>query len=341
MRTEPTFFIKEYGDSKHMKLVYMPWCRMKHIEEKHYVSHETLKKIIAARSRIVNDHKLQNNLSRAKSKVRELVLCNKFEYFVTLTLSPDKIKRTDLKLAITRLNRIVSDMNKTIDGEWGRKERVTYVLIPERHKNGAWHFHGFIHGLTKYDIRKNKNGFPEWRQYADKLGYTNLTEIQNKDRAASYCLKYITKDLARSVTKRGAHLYYASKGLETAKVVYRGTGLYTGEWDYMQKDGYCYVADYDKQEVRDNFHTTIDVEMFPRMYEKAMEKVKENKGGFFASPYVKGGIYCEEMDCGTFSPIHYGYWCDRIPDTITRGGISIECGIWGMVVGDHVQLVWD
>ena len=184
MRSEPTFFIKQYGDNKHMKLIYMPYCKKRYVEEKRRVSEKIMQELKANRNRVVNDTKLENNLSRAKSKVRELVLCNEFEYFVTLLLSPRKIKRTDLKLAITRINRIISDMNKM------RADRVTYVLIPEKHKDGAWHFHGFIHGLTKNDIRINQNNYPEWKQYADKLGFMNMSKIENKDRAKLFVIYF-------------------------------------------------------------------------------------------------------------------------------------------------------
>ena len=45
------------------------------------------------RSRVGNDSKLANNLSRAKSKIFELSLCNKWEYFVTFTFDSSKRNR--------------------------------------------------------------------------------------------------------------------------------------------------------------------------------------------------------------------------------------------------------
>lgn len=328
MRTEPTFFIKQYGDNKHMKLIYLPYCKKRYVEEKSRVSEKIMQELKASRSRVVNDKKLENNLSRAKSKVRELVLCNNFEYFVTLTLSPNKIERTDLKKAITKLNRIISDMNKT------RSDRVRYVLIPEKHKSGAWHFHGFVHGLIETDLRINANGYKEWLQYADKLGYTNLTPLQNKDKAASYCLKYITKDLARSVQKRGAHVYYASKGLKKAEVIYRGMGVYEGAWDYEQKDGYCFVADYCRKEVRENFYTMIEESVFPRGDYGTTEE------GFFTSYMIQGGIKYEKI-YSSFVGVGVGDWSDISRETSTSGRDRTKRGVRRMVVDDNVQFVWN
>jgi hypothetical protein len=45
--------------------------------------------------------------------------------------------------------------------------------------------------------------------------------------------KYITKDLSRSVSELGAHMYYASQGLERAKEVKRGILTKAPEkWDF-------------------------------------------------------------------------------------------------------------
>lgn len=45
----------------------------------------------------VNNGKLENNLCRAKSTVRELALCNDWDYWCTFTLAPDKHNRYDLE----------------------------------------------------------------------------------------------------------------------------------------------------------------------------------------------------------------------------------------------------
>ena len=47
-------------------------------------------------NKLVSDVKLSNNISRAKSKVFEYAYCNHWDYFITLTISPDKYDRYDL-----------------------------------------------------------------------------------------------------------------------------------------------------------------------------------------------------------------------------------------------------
>lgn len=227
------YIVRKYGDI--YKLVYMPYYRDSGNEKK--VSRETLE------VENVFVSKRENNLSRAKSTIWELVVCNDWQYFVTLTLSPEKVNdRNDLPSANAKIRKLVAGMNAPdCDGRY-RKNKVKYLLVPEKHVNGAWHLHGFIDGLTWADLRKNSNGFLEWRQYADKLGYMNMSEIRDKNRCASYVKKYITKDLGRSVSECHAHLYYCSLGLKRSEVVYKGCADYRGSWEYIHPDGFCRIA---------------------------------------------------------------------------------------------------
>lgn len=73
---------------------------------------------------------------RAAAKVRDLALCNPFRYFVTLTLDPQRIDRYDVK-------EITKKLNTWLDNQV-RRNGLLYVLVAERHKDGAIHFHGMI-----------------------------------------------------------------------------------------------------------------------------------------------------------------------------------------------------
>ena len=73
---------------------------------------------------------------RAAAKVRDLALCNPFRYFVTLTLDPQKTDRYDIKTVTKKLNTWLDNQV--------RRNGLLYVLVAERHKDGAIHFHGLI-----------------------------------------------------------------------------------------------------------------------------------------------------------------------------------------------------
>lgn len=204
----------------------------------------------------VNDKKLLSNIYRARSAVREFVLCNPFNLFVTLTIDSKKYDRYDLKKFHSDLAQWIRNYNKK------HGLHVKYVLIPEQHKDGAWHEHGFLMGLPlsllkpftldehlpEYIRDKLANGETvyNWPDYAAKFGFVDIEPLYSRERAASYVTKYITKDMSRSVSEIGAHLYYASKGLERSTVVKRGTMIEDVPADYEGE--YCKINWYDLSE---------------------------------------------------------------------------------------------
>lgn len=198
----------------------------------------------------VNDEKLSNNLARAKSLVKEYALCNPWDYWCTFTISKENYpNRTDLDRFAKDFAEFLHNYNRRADEE----EKVKYLLVPEQHKDGAWHMHGFIKGIKSKDLVKNSNGYLEWKQYRKKFGYMTMDTIKDKDKASSYILKYMTKDTDKNVTDLNKHLYYCSKGLERATELYRGGGVYFGTWDWQHPDGYCKVKflDVRKNSIRD------------------------------------------------------------------------------------------
>ena len=208
----------------------------------------------------VNDEKLSNNLARAKTVVREYALCNPWNWWCTFTINAEKCDRYNLDVFYKSFSRFINDYNKRRADEY----RVKYLLVPERHKDGAWHMHGFIHGIDPKDLYKNEYGYMTWKQYNNKFGYISMDTIQDIDKSASYILKYMTKDKDKNVTEVNKHLYYCSKGLERATELYRGGGVYFGTWDWQHPDGYCKVKNLDVRKddisnylkVFDNDYTT-------------------------------------------------------------------------------------
>lgn len=75
-------------------------------------------------------------IRRAKARVREIAIANDFDYFVTLTLDQSKVDRYDVREITHRLSSWCDNQV--------RRAGLRYVLIPERHKDGAVHFHGFM-----------------------------------------------------------------------------------------------------------------------------------------------------------------------------------------------------
>lgn len=155
---------------------------------------------------------MERSMRRARAKLRRLALANDFDYFVTLTLDPARIDRYD-GAAITRAL-----------GWWAdnmvRRHGLRYVLVPERHKDGAFHFHGFVAGpgLKAVDSGKKWNGrtvynLPQWT-----LGFTTAEQLYGDYYAAvGYCCKYIGKQDAERPLGRW---YYSGGALKEPAKLY-------------------------------------------------------------------------------------------------------------------------
>ena len=173
-----------------------------------------------------NEAKLANNIIRSKTTILQLALCNKWEWFGSMTLDPAKYNRYDLDKFKTDLPQFLRNLRKKY------KSKITYLLVPERHKDGAWHMHGFFSGIPRealsefkpgqYDktLKKLKdNNYLNWSDYAKKFGFVSLGAIRDPIKTAKYITKYITKDLATAVGGFGAHMHFATQKLARAENV--------------------------------------------------------------------------------------------------------------------------
>lgn len=213
--------VKKFGAEKY-KLTHMRVCRERGLIDVAKYTKKGTK----------NAAKLDNNISRARSAVYELAACNEWDLFVTFTLDKEKYDRYSLPKFRKDMAQFVRDKRK----KYGAK--ITYLLIPERHKDGAWHMHGFMTGVPDEALRaftlqerlprkirarlKAGKAVYTWEEYARKFGFADIERIENREAAAKYITKYVTEDLTRSVTECGAHTYYASQGLKRAEVIQCG-----------------------------------------------------------------------------------------------------------------------
>ena len=180
-----------------------------------------------------NERKLSESLSRTKSTIFELALCNDWEYFITLTLNPEYHDRKDLKAYKKKLSAFLKNYNRL------HKTAVKYLLIPELHHDKvSWHMHGLMMGLPEEHLEafsekeklpiqiiielKKGNQIYRWPAYEKAFGYITISKIRNGEAVSKYITKYITKDLNDTRIDLNDHLYYCSKGLKRAEKIYQG-----------------------------------------------------------------------------------------------------------------------
>lgn len=166
------------------------------------------------------------NLNRARRRaaaaVTDYALANDFKYFVTLTFDRQRVDRWD----DTEVLRVTKNWLDNMVRRWG----LSYVLVPERHKDGAIHFHGFFNGAVEGVDSGHKTtrgqiiyNLPRWA-----WGFTTAIEVYGEYGAAvGYVCKYITK----GGEKVGGRWYYHGGRLLKPEVEYINT-----EWEEVSKE---------------------------------------------------------------------------------------------------------
>lgn len=160
---------------------------------------------------------LDRSIRRAKKNIYDYMLCNpSLDGFVTLTMDSVKIDRYDYKAIIKKLNTWLDNLV--------RRKGLKYILIPELHKDGAIHFHGFVNS-TALDVSDSghKNGNKIVYNISNyRLGFSTLIKIGDdyldRVKVSGYIGKYITKQQSNGCI--GGRFYLHGGALELPEYEY-------------------------------------------------------------------------------------------------------------------------
>lgn len=141
------------------------------------------------------------SISRSRRNIRELLLSNNFEYFATLTINSNSCDRFSLTECQKNLRKQLKSLKR-------KNSNFAYLFITEKHKDGAYHFHGLVKGVT--DFYKNNLGYLSHKTF-DQLGYNSFSKIKDYNRCVTYVLKYITKDCVKNEARDCLYFFQRSK----------------------------------------------------------------------------------------------------------------------------------
>lgn len=233
-------FIYQYND-KNFRIVKIKNCRnpgfeeIGEIKDRYFSSEEEIQRI---------------SLSRTKKSIRELALCNNFEYFVTLTVNKNYCDRYDLEICEENLKKLFKKYKR-------KNPDFFYLFIAEQHKDGAFHFHGLVRGMNSDDFYTNTNNFLS-SHFFDELGFNSFSKIKNYEKTCNYITKYITKDCCRN---KHNQIYISSKGLKKATK----TEIQNLEDNFFSySNDYCYIKDIDI--------SSMSIEDLSTFYQKIVDK---------------------------------------------------------------------
>lgn len=155
-------------------------------------------------------HTMISSKNRTINKIYEIARANMWEYFITLTFDPKKIDRFDYDVCVDALKKWLNNMKHNYAPD------LKYLIVPELHKDGAYHFHGLIGntGSIQFVDSGVRTRYHEVIYNIEnyKLGFTTATKVKDSNKASGYLTKYITKDLC--ATTKGKKRYWQSYNLD-------------------------------------------------------------------------------------------------------------------------------
>ena len=174
------------------------------------------------KARVVNDFEsiadehersVQNSMKRAKNKIYDLSRSNEWDWFVTITFDAKKVDRYDYSACTKKLSDWLKNLKRDCVDDF------KYLIVPERHKDGAFHFHGLMsdseHLRMKFSGHYTKDKEPIYNIGRYKFGFTTATRVKNNEASTKYITKYTTKDLMEHTKNK--RKYWHSRNLNTPK----------------------------------------------------------------------------------------------------------------------------
>lgn len=203
--------VKEYPDGG-----YKVTCADKKVfKESGWESASSAEKV--SKPKDMTNETRSDSLHRTIEQIHDIIRCNCFDYYVTLTLNAKFVDRKSPKDVYKKARVILSNLVQ--------RYGVSYLLIPELHKDGAIHFHGFMKGnlilkdsgtvrtprgdfvkvetakryKIPFELCRTAYNLPQWT-----LGLNNAIRISGDNifpdeyiAMSKYITKYITKEIQK------------------------------------------------------------------------------------------------------------------------------------------------
>lgn len=176
----------------------------------------------------------------ARNRLIETIKANTdFCFFFTGTFDPKRWDRTNFRELHSSLTR------------WLRRRGIKYILIPEPHKDGSIHFHGFFNEtiepyLAQFDLNQRlpkriTDGIKEDREimncpdYAKMFGWVSIERIRNLEACAVYVSKYVSKSFDNEKSRFSYHRYFCSKGLKHPEFILKTNKSYSNYHQFFSE----------------------------------------------------------------------------------------------------------
>lgn len=198
--------VKKYNENRYQVKVYDYHIITKEKEknENNDISEKSLHDRLSDAKRSI-----LSSQNRAKSKIYDYLRSNTWDLFVTLTFDPKKVDSFDYEQCQNRVSKWLNNLKSRYCKD------LQYLIVPELHKSGRYHFHGVFKNIEGLDLvysgKQDTDGTPIYNIDCYTYGFTTATYIKSHEKVCSYVAKYITKELSGHL--KGKKHYWVSRGL--------------------------------------------------------------------------------------------------------------------------------
>lgn len=159
------------------------------------------------------DRSLRVSADRSLQTVYKYARSNLWEWFFTLTFNPEKVDSFNYQEVTEKLAKWLNNLRRVCPN-------MKYLVVPEKHKSGRYHFHGLFSNVDELRFidsgHTDEGGHTVYNVGNYSLGFSTAVKIgetlEDSAKISSYLSKYITKDLTEGTF--GKKRYWASRNLD-------------------------------------------------------------------------------------------------------------------------------
>lgn len=171
---------------------------------------DTIAKRVEARKAfdVSSEESILRSVNRNRVQIYDLAVMNDWDWFVTFTFNPALVDSYNYEETARRLSKWLNNIRRN-------NPDMKYVIVPETHASGRYHFHGLVSDVSESQFidseKRDTKGrvIYNWGKYS--LGWSTATKIGSNEHAVKYLTKYITKE-SMQVTKNKKK-YWSSRNL--------------------------------------------------------------------------------------------------------------------------------
>lgn len=159
---------------------------------------------------------LAKSVGRSKKKIQELIRAGSpWQYFVTLTFSPEKIDRTDFTLCSKKVRKWLQNIRRN-----NGAESMRFICVPELHKDHeSWHAHVLLANVGTLKLTDSfhttRKGQKIYNIDGWQWGFSTAIDIGSTADDSIKLSKYVTKYFTKQsfLRAKNKHRFFASNNI--------------------------------------------------------------------------------------------------------------------------------